>query len=105
MSIYERAFWRDTGERVVSSAAQGFLTGSGLVALAVATDTVTVATPAIEWKGGGLAALSMGVLALGKALVAGKANPESGASFAKGSVQLRPEQDVCRPPRRRHRSA
>ena len=41
-NLFTGAFWKDVAERTVSSAAQGFLVGSGLVGVAAATDQVTL---------------------------------------------------------------
>ncbi len=40
MTVFSRRFWRDTAERVISSAAQGFLVGGGLGGVAEVADAV-----------------------------------------------------------------
>lgn len=49
MSIWTVKFWRDAGERIVSSAGQGFLTGAGLGKVTETGDITSVFTVFASW--------------------------------------------------------
>lgn len=70
--MFTRAFWKDTAERVVSSAAGGALTVMGL-------DQINLLEA--DWKAILGGALGTGFISLLKALVASKVNEPDSASL------------------------
>jgi hypothetical protein len=63
--LFTKKFWKDATERIVSSAAQGALTGWGMGSVFTSFDEVTTSAAAA-----GFGALSMGVLTFFKCLIA-----------------------------------
>lgn len=79
--LFTAAYWRDLGERTVSSAAQGFLVGSGLVGVAAATDQVNL--NGFPWLAAFGGAGGMAVLTIAKCLAAVEIGDKGTASLAK----------------------
>lgn len=97
--IYESQFWKDAGERVLSSAAQGFLTGAGIAGGADALGELDIR--GFPWLAAAAGAGGMAVLTFIKSLLAAPMGSRGTASFTK-AVQKAPEQDmVRRRPRKR----
>lgn len=86
-SIFERAFWRDTVERVVSSAAQGFLVGGGLGGVAEVADAVDARY--LPWMAALGTAGGMAVATLAKCIMAARAGNPGTASFSKAIEPVR----------------
>lgn len=70
--MFTRAFWKDAAERVVASAAGGFLTVTGLDAFDVLS---------ADWKTLLGVSAGTGLVSLAKALVASKLNDPESASL------------------------
>lgn len=102
MGIYESQFWKDTGERVVSSAAQGFLTGAGIAGGADALGELDIR--GFPWLAAAAGAGGMAVLTFIKSLLAGPFGSKGTAGFTK-AVQKAPEQDMVRRSKKRPRKA
>lgn len=79
--IFTIQFWKDTAERVVSSSAQGFLTGAGLMGVASAADQVSL--NGFPWAAAFGAAGGMAVLTFAKSLLANPIGNQGTASFTK----------------------
>ncbi|MBU8830814.1 hypothetical protein [Mycolicibacterium goodii] len=79
--LFTRTFWRDTLERTVSSAAQGFLVGGGLAGIAATTDQVSL--HGFPWEAALAGAGGMAVLTVAKCLAAVKAGNWGTASFTR----------------------
>lgn len=81
MSIFEKRFWRDTAERVISSAGQGFVLGLGGGAALdiVGTDIRYLPLVAALSNAGGMMALSFG-----KCLWASRVGDPESASLLRG---------------------
>lgn len=79
MSIFTRKFWRDTAERVVSSAGQGFLVGGGLGVGAEAAQAVDARY--FPWVAALGTAAGMAAATFAKCLAATRisGNPDSAA--------------------------
>ncbi len=81
-SVFTRSFWKDTAERVISSAAQGALVGWAGVEVLASPDAIVTAGEAAAYG-----ALGMGVATLLKCLIASRLGDEGTASV----VTLDPE--------------
>jgi hypothetical protein len=81
-SIFTREFWKDTAERVVSSAAQGALVGWAGVEVFASPEALLTAGEAALYGGAGMA-----VATFLKCLIASRGGDPGTASF----VSLEPE--------------
>lgn len=79
MSLFTKQFWRDTFERTVSSAGQGFLVGGGLGVGAEAAEAVDARY--LPWIAAFSAAGGMAALTFAKCLAAIKVGAQGTASF------------------------
>ncbi len=81
--LFTGAFWKDTAERIVSSAGQGFISGlGGGAAIDVAGHTNIEALPL--WAAGSMA-LGMAVLTFAKCLAASPIGSKDDASLLRDS--------------------
>lgn len=81
MALFSREFWRDTAERVASSAGQGFLVGGGLGVGAEVSTAVDVRY--LPWIAAFSTAGGMAVATFAKCLAAMKIGDPDSASFVK----------------------
>lgn len=88
--LFTAQFWKDATERVVSSAAQGFLTGAGVMGVADAANQVTL--NGFPWAAAFGAAGGMAVLTLAKALIANPVGNRGTASFSDAVEPAKPSE-------------
>lgn len=98
MSLFTRQFWRDTFERTVSSAAQGFLVGGGLGVGAEVTEAVDARY--LPWIAAFSTAGGMAAMTFAKCLTAIRVGAQGTASFV--SLPAAPKPKAT--PRRRRRT-
>lgn len=100
MGIFSGQFWKDAAERIVSSAAQGFITGAGLGNF-LETGKLLPDLANFPWEAGLAGAVSMAVLTLAKCLIAAPLGDTGTASLVEVQpatpAENVPQRDTQRP--------